>query len=358
MRVRTAYIVLPYRQYVETLRQNLLKLGVFMKKRSYLLTIPLIQDGNRIKLKDVRDKLLKYDYFVFQVEKGDLTGYKHIQLYLENEEQIRFETLKRLFPKAHIEPRMGTKKQAYDYCTKEDTRLHGPFEYGDRPDFATSADVRRSKKEQFIKAIASGASDKELLMAFPTIFSQKLVEEYRNVLGVNLYTNNRNLTVTYISGPTGTGKSSYIRRKYNVNDIYVVSDYDRGPFDSYKGQDVIIFEEFRSNIPLTQFLQMLDIYPFELPCRFQNKKALYTKVYIVSNWDLCEQYRFSDDCDRLAFFRRLNYKIYVGADRIYRHRVENGVIQCNSEEFILNPLGESYKNCPIADLLPLYFEEC
>ena len=37
-------------------------------------------------------------------------------------------------------------------------------------------------------------------------------------------------------------------------------------------------------------LNYLDGYPVELPCRYANKVACYTKVYLVSNIPLDEQY--------------------------------------------------------------------
>ena len=330
-----------------------------MRYRGYILTIPLVQNGDRVKLKEVRDKVIrKFDYVVFQVEKGDTTGYKHIQMYLENDDQIKWDTVKKLFPKAHIEARLGSKKQAFIYCTKEETRLHGPFEYGERPDFMTSAEKRRSIKEMFIRAVAEGSSDKELLMAFPTIYSKKLAEEYRSVLGVHLHLENRDIKVTYISGPTRSGKTSYVRRKFKPEDIYVVSDYDKGPFDSYKGQKVIIFEEYRSNFPLSVFLQMLDRYPYELPCRYSNKQALYTEVYIISNWSLREQYLNVDLTDKQAFISRVNYVLDVQRETIFMEYFENGKFK--SKKQMVNPVGESFKNYQFHDEspLPLYFEEC
>ena len=330
-----------------------------MRYRGYILTIPLIQNGNRVKLKDIRNAVInRFDYVVFQVEKGEETGYKHVQMYLENEDQVKFDTLKKLFPKAHIEARLGSKKQAFTYCTKFETRLHGPFEYGERPEFLTSAEKRRSIKEAFIRAVSEGAEDRELLLSFPTIFSKKYDEEIRSVLGVHLHLENRDVNVVYITGPTRSGKTSYVRRKYPPEDIYVVSDYEKGPFDSYKGQKVIIFEEYRSNFPLSVFLQMLDRYPFELPCRYQNRQAMYTQVYIISNWDLRSQYISVDINDKQAFISRINYVIEITKETIFMEAFENGKFK--SKKQMVNPISDSFKNYQFHEEspLPLYFEEC
>jgi len=57
----------------------------------------------------------------------------------------------------------------------------------------------------------------------------------------------RDLTVTYIFGRTGSGKTRSVMDKYGYANCYRVTDY-RHPFDTYDGQDVIIFEEFRGGL--------------------------------------------------------------------------------------------------------------
>ena len=81
-----------------------------------------------------------------------------------------------------------------------------------------------------------------------------------------------------------------VMEKYGYSAVYRVTDYSH-PFDGYKGQDVIIFEEFRSSLSIGDMLNYLDGYPLELPCRYANKVACYTKVYMISNIPLEQQYR-------------------------------------------------------------------
>ena len=44
--------------------------------------------------------------------------------------KMRLTALKKLLPTAHLEVRRGTHLQAKDYCSKPETRLDGPYEYG------------------------------------------------------------------------------------------------------------------------------------------------------------------------------------------------------------------------------------
>ncbi|MCL1901893.1 MAG: RNA helicase domain-containing protein [Firmicutes bacterium] len=79
--------------------------------------------------------------------------------------------------------------------------------------------------------------------------------------------------------------------KYGYENVFRITNYERGMFDAYKGQDVIIFEEFRSSLKVEEMLNLLDGYPLQLPCRFQDKVACYTKAYLITNIQFNEQYK-------------------------------------------------------------------
>ncbi len=96
--------------------------------------------------------------------------------------------------------------------------------------------------------------------------------------------------------------------KFGYSNVYRITNY-KHPFDQYQGQDVIVFEEFQSSLPINQMLIYLDGYPIALPCRYADKIACYTKVYILSNIDIGEQYidvqhHYQETWK--AFLRRIN----------------------------------------------------
>ena len=99
----------------------------------------------------------------------------------------------------------------------------------------------------------------------------------------------RKIDVTYLYGETGVGKTRGVMEKYGYANVYRVTNYQH-PFDGYRGQDVLLFEEFRSNLPIGDMLVYLDGYPTQLPCRYADKSACFTKVYIISNIALERQY--------------------------------------------------------------------
>ena len=266
-------------------------------------------------------------YFTFQRECGE-SGTEHFQGYIEFESPKKFSTMrnalseKSIGVQAHIEMRNGTKKDAHDYAKKigkyadkADTKIGQSYEYGE-----ISLVEERGKRTDLyaiIQLLEEGATLDEIRVNFPTqylMYKRKISEYYQDIQESKMRGTRRNVEVYYIYGKTGTGKTSYVLNKYGDRNVYIMSDYpvgysDKEKFDGYNGEDVILFDEFRSDIPLKRMLRYLDVYYTELPSRYNYKVACYTKVYIVSNWSFNRQYpniQQEHPEDWQAFCRRIN----------------------------------------------------
>jgi hypothetical protein len=78
-------------------------------------------------------------------------------------------------------------------------------------------------------------------------------------------------------------------KHHGFDKVYRITDY-KHPFDTYQGQDIIIFDEFHSQIKIELMLNLLDGYPLKLPARYNDKTAQYKQEYIISNEPLDKQY--------------------------------------------------------------------
>lgn len=79
----------------------------------------------------VPDEHPLFQYMIFQVEKCPKTEQWHIQGYLELNKQTVFNTVVKMFPcVVHVEARRGSQLQAIQYCSKEETRVVEPVEFG------------------------------------------------------------------------------------------------------------------------------------------------------------------------------------------------------------------------------------
>ena len=145
--------------------------------------------------------------------------------------------------------------------------------------------------EDILQRIKEGADDIRLLEEFPQLWNQ--IDRLQKVRDLYVFDKWRNVfrdvQVTYICGQSGTGKTRSVMEQYGYDKVYRITDY-KHPFDSYHGQSVIVFEEFRNSLPIDNMLNYLDGYPLELPARYMNRIACFTKVYIISNWNFEEQY--------------------------------------------------------------------
>ena len=244
-----------------------------------------------------------HDYSCFCYERGH-EGTLHIHLYICSKSPIRFSRIKKLFPSAHIEQAKGTHQENRDYVTKsgkwkntdkEETNLSDTFqEFGEMP---PERQLKEDKKERLYEMIASGMSNYEILQEDKSYLYQiKHIDEIRQTMIEAMYADtDRELEVVYMYGASGTGKTRSIHEMHGAKNICRITSYRQNGqvyFDSYECQDVLVFEEFHGQVPITEMLNYLDRYPLKLPARYQDKQACYTRVYLTSNKSLDEIYQY------------------------------------------------------------------
>lgn len=166
---------------------------------------------------------------------------------------------------------------------------------------------KSSSDDIVVQLILNGSTNEEIIEAVPNAFKHiDKIDRVRSIFRDKEFSDKwRDLHVTYISGKTGIGKTRSVLEKFGFSNVYRVTDY-KHPFDTYNAQDVLLFEEFRSSLGLGDMLNYLDGYPLLLPCRYFDRQACYTKVFLISNIPVTEQYLRSDRESRQAFFRRIH----------------------------------------------------
>ena len=291
------------------------------QSRKFLLTINNPESAGMTH-EEIIDRAQKFnpDYFCMADEIG-ASGTYHTHVYLYSESPMRFETVKKRFPTAHIDKAVGSSRSNRDYIRKEgkwadtdkvDTRVEGSFkEFGTVPTEAEEKSPRNSAVIQYVK---DGLTNAEIIAIDPGYaFRGRDIDQLRqDICYANFRKILRNVEVHYLYGDSGTGKTRSIFDKHPMEDICRITNYaPRGvtQFDAYTGQKVIVFEEFHSQIPIATMLNYLDIYPVMLPARYYDRVACYTIVYITSNIPLEEQYPEIQKCKLetwKAFLRRIH----------------------------------------------------
>lgn len=269
------------------------------RHRKYILTINNPgPDWTHEKIRSALESLqLQYWCMCDEIGLQEGTPHTHV-FFVAKTSAIRFSTVKGLFPTAHIEPAQGSSEENRAYVQKSgkwtndeksDTSVPGTFEeWGELPVERPGERTDIAILYQYIK---DGLSNFEIMEQNPDyMLNLEKIERARQAVREQQYRDTfRKLETVYIWGPTGVGKTRSIMEKYSYSSVYRVTEYTH-PFDSYQGEAVLLLDEYSSNFKIRDLLNYLDGYPLSLPCRYTNRVACFTKVYIVSNICLSRQY--------------------------------------------------------------------
>ena len=243
-----------------------------------------------------------YRYMLCQVEAAPTTGQIHLQGFIVFERNQRVGRVAAMEPfrHAHVEVMKGTVKSNEEYCSKDESRIKGPWRFGDIP-----VQGRRTDWADVKEMIASGKSRKEVYTEAPHLANCcRGVETLYEHFGPTP-TLTRDVRVCVLWGGTGVGKSHRARTCYP--DAYVITGkyYEGKSFDQYRGETELILDEWRhGEWPLTFMNAVLDKWKLSIQCRYQNKYAMWTTVVICTNEDPTVAYS-RDPC----FQRRISERI-------------------------------------------------
>lgn len=307
--------------------------------RKWLLTInnPLEKGLDHKAIQEVLHQFLSLLYWCMADEKGET---EHTHVFFALEHPTRFSTIKRRFPTAHIDRAEGTAAECRAYVQKSgkwadsdkaETSIPGTFEeWGELP---VDRQGERTDLALLYGYIKDGLSNFEIMEQNPDyMLNLEKIERARQAVREQQYRETfRSLEVTYIWGPTGTGKTRSVMERYSYSGVYRVTDYTH-PFDSYAGEDVLLLDEYFNNFKVRDLLNFLDGYPLNLPARYSNRVACYTKVYIISNLCLSKQYpdiQFDSPATFAALLRRINKVIHYTAPGEFQ--------EYSTAEYIDNP---------------------
>lgn len=298
------------------------------QSRKWQLTINNPQDKglDHDALKKALEEFKSLVYWCMADEIGLDTHTPHTHLFMVLKSPAKFSTVKKRFPDAHIEQARGSITENRDYVAKSgkwaddpkaDTSVPGTFEESGEPPEEPGQGARSDIAEIY-RQIEEGMSNAEIMAANPDSAKHiHLMDKVRqDILEARYRDQWRDLDVTYLFGPTATGKTRGVMEKYGYGSVYRVTDYNH-PFDRYAQEPVLCLDEFRSSLLIGDMLDYLDGYPLALPARYANRQACFEAVYIISNIGLKEQYpnvQANEPETWKAFLRRIHHVIEYRAN--------------------------------------------
>lgn len=218
-------------------------------------------------------------YISFQKERGEENGLIHYQGYAEFSKVHRLSALKKIHNSIHWEPRRGTRDEARNYTRKEETRIDGPWEFGEWG----QQRGQRTDIDELYKLARTSKTLLEVAEAMPGSYMRhyKAVQHVRQLEAFDKPTRTEDLQVILIYGPPGLGKT---RRAYEeAPDLYAIPLGKQLWFDGYRGEKDVLIDDFSGNLRLVDTLRMFDRYPIQVPIKGGHVWWCPTRIFVTAN---------------------------------------------------------------------------
>jgi hypothetical protein len=228
-----------------------------------------------------------------QLEKGEKEGTIHLQFYVNLPKQNRYRetAMKKFCPHTHWVA-VGKDNGASTYCLKPETRIEGPWEFGEKP-LHMNDSAENKRRRQITNAEILGGNLKELidqekvsLYSLPAL--TKALEQY-NKLGQKEAEPLSDTCGIWIYGPKGVGKSHYARESLGYTTDQILNKNINKWFNDWnhlKHKVVLLDDYDHSHYHLGHYLkQWADKFPFQAETKGSTQFSIRPeKIIVTSNY--------------------------------------------------------------------------
>lgn len=231
-----------------------------------------------VNLMDKWPEYVHVKYAVWQKEVSPTTGREHYQGYVQFDRPTRMSAVASILPGAHLEKAMGTAQANKEYCTKEDSRIEGPWEYG-----KMSTQGERSDLDDFARQIDEGVPMSLIASEHKSTYIRysRGLWDYRSITRRPVA--RPGLRVIYLWGEPGVGKSRWAAERCTGADCSWIEDNAHGWGGFYADERYIIFDEFRGSMPLNSMLTLVSQAPYSIPVKGGFRAINADRIVFTSN---------------------------------------------------------------------------
>lgn len=264
-------------------------------------------------------------WLICQMEQGATTGTPHLQGAISFEKRMRKQAVSNILGKAWVDQRRGTAAECIDYCSKRETKIEGPWEFGERPagQEAGRKNLPGVKLSEIAHHIECGASLDDIASLYPSEFIR--MERGIRALWVRkaqkvASSPRLDLKVIVLNGPTGCGKTRTafeIAGGYDPTKVFVVQKTTgKGQtvwWNGYESQPTVILDEFDDSwYSYKELLRVLDVHPYRCDTKGGFVWLAATTIVITS----CRPPRmwYAEQVERAELNRRITEVRYLGPE--------------------------------------------
>jgi len=254
-----------------------------------------------------------YEYIIVGLETCPNTGREHYQGYVRFKNARSLDGVRKLLVHTYIsdegkagypghwEPCKGTEAQNVAYCSKDNNVV---FEDG-------SKEAGQGKRSDIalVKDLVSKKSNMRTIIDNTNSYQAMRCAEF--IMKYKEPARTEKPFVTWIWGPTGTGKSHYVLQ--HAKDLWVSMGSAQW-FEGYDGHEDILLDDFRSSwCSFVFLLQTLQNVPQRLPIKGSSRQNLAKRIWITSCYSpetVYNSYQLGGE-DVVQLTRRLDSVIHL-----------------------------------------------
>lgn len=289
-----------------------------VKVRTWLCTL----NNPDTTLGEIHTRLLAA-YTVGQLEEG-ANGTRHLQFVQNFKNPVRLAHYKKHLPQAHCEPVLvdnGVDK----YCMKQETRVEGPWEFGEKP---MQRNSRKDWESVYLKA------KQGLIEEIPADIRVRCYSQLKKIEKdhLKIEDNQDGCRGVWIYGDSGVGKSRLARRDYPDHYPKLCNKW----WDGYNNQTNVIMDDIGPEHKVLG--QQLKIWSDRYGCVLENKGGAMSSKY--KNFVVTSQYKieeiFGEDPKTVEALKRRFKVIHIPFKMDFEHGFELGLKEVDDPYEVLD----------------------
>lgn len=239
------------------------------------------------------------------------TGRLHCQCYLRYKSAVAVSTVRALVKPGHVEVCAGDEASNIKYCTKEESRVAGPWELGER-----SKQGKRKDIDVVRETVLSGGG-MAAVVRVATSFQGMRAGELMLKHCERGWDRSDVREVRWYHGETGGGKTKRAFDEFESekkeDERMWVSGKDLRWFNEYDAHEWCLVDDFRKDFcTFHMLLRLFDRYPFVVETKGGFRQWLARVIIVTCPWSPSELYssRTAEDVQQLL--RRITLVECVG----------------------------------------------